>query len=125
MAVAGGASLGAGAIHAAAIGVHAEHRQAVVAFTVVAALQLGAGVLTLAHPGRLLLTVLAAFNVGILGGWVLAKTTGIAFVDGLEDAESVQTADGLAAGLALVATVAGRRSPHPVASWGARQPARS
>lgn len=38
--IAGTFSLGAGAIHAAAIGVHAEHRQAALAFTLVAALQL-------------------------------------------------------------------------------------
>jgi hypothetical protein len=40
LSVAGGASLAAGAVHAAAIGVHTEHHQAVVAFTVVAAVQL-------------------------------------------------------------------------------------
>ncbi|MET0729400.1 MAG: hypothetical protein ABWZ76_13985 [Acidimicrobiales bacterium] len=105
-AVAGGASLGAGAIHAAAIGVHAEHQQAVVAFTIVAAVQLGVGALTLARPGRILMGVGAVANVAILGGWVLAKTSGIAFVDGLEEAEAVQTADGLAAGLAAVAVLA-------------------
>jgi hypothetical protein len=37
---------------------------------------------------------------------VLAKTNGIWFVDGLDVAEPVQTADGLAAGLAIVAVLA-------------------
>ena len=41
--IAGMASMGAGAIHAAAIGAHAEHRQAVLVFAVVAAVQLGWG----------------------------------------------------------------------------------
>src|SRR3712207_1155191 len=41
--IAGVASLGAGAVHASAIGVHAAHRPAAVAFAVLALLQLGFG----------------------------------------------------------------------------------
>jgi len=104
--IAAGASLGAGAVHAAAIGVHSEHRQAVIAFTVVAAVQLGWGAAALARPGRLLLALGALANAGILAGWAVAKATGISFVDGLEQAEPAQTADVLAAGLAGVALVA-------------------
>ena len=106
MAVAAGASLGAGAVHASAIGVHSEHRQAALAFTVVAALQLGWGLLALLRPGRLLVAVGALVNLAALGGFALAKTSGISWVDGLEEAEAVQTADGLAAGLAVVAVLA-------------------
>lgn len=106
LAVAGGASLGAGAIHAAAIGVHSEHHQAVVAFTVVAAIQLGWGAVALARPGRLLLALGALAHAGALAGWVLAKLDGISFIDGLDVKEPVQTADGLAAGLAAVALLA-------------------
>lgn len=106
MAVAAAASLGAGAVHASAIGVHSEHRQAALAFTVVAALQLGWGLLALLRPGRLLVAIGAAVNLGALVGFALAKTSGISWVDGLEEAEAVQTADGLAAGLAVVAVVA-------------------
>lgn len=106
LAVAGGASLGAGAIHAAAIGVHSEHRQAVMAFTVVAAIQLAWGALVLARPGRIILAIGSLANVAIVGGWVLAKLNGLSFVDGLERSEPVQTADGLAAGLAVVAVLA-------------------
>lgn len=105
-AVAGAASLGAGAIHAAAIGVHSEHRQAVVAFTVIAAIQLGWGALLLARPGRLLVAAGAMAHVGVIGGWLLAKTEGISFIDGFEASEAVQTADGMAAGLAVVAVLA-------------------
>lgn len=104
--IAAGASLGAGAIHAAAIGVHSEHRQAVVAFTVVAAVQLGWGAAALARPGRLLLALGALANAGFLAGWAVAKVSGIGFVDGLEQAEPAQTADVLAATLAGVALVA-------------------
>lgn len=106
LAVAGGASLGAGAVHAAAIGVHSEHHQAVVAFTVVAAIQLGWGAAALARPGRLLLALGALANAGALAGWGVAKLDGISFIDGLDVKEPIQTADGLAAGLAAVALFA-------------------
>jgi len=105
LALAGAASLGAGAIHAAAIGVHSEHRQAVYAFTATAVFQLGWGAIALVRSSRWLALVGAVGNAVIFGGWVLAKTTGIGFVEGLTEAEAVQTADGLAAGLAVVAAL--------------------
>jgi hypothetical protein len=105
LALAGAASLGAGAIHAAAIGVHSEHRQAVYAFTATAVFQLGWGAIALVRSSRRLALVGAVGNAVIFGGWVLAKISGIPFVEGLGEAEAVQTADGLAAGLALVAVV--------------------
>jgi len=98
--LAGTASLGAGAIHAAAIGVHAEHRQAALAFAVVAALQLAWGGLALLRSGRVVIALGALIGTGAVGGWLLAKTRGIGFVDGLDQAEGVQLADGLAALLA-------------------------
>jgi hypothetical protein len=106
LAVVGAASLGAGAIHAAAIGVHSEHHQAVVAFTVVAVIQLAFGAVALARPGRIVLTLGAIANILFVGGWVLAKTKGISFVDGLEVSEPPQMADSMAAGLALLSVVA-------------------
>ena len=107
LAVAGGSSLGAGAIHAAAIGVHAEHRQAVAAFTVVAAIQLGWGAILLARPGRLLIALGVVANVAIAGMWLLAKTSGIGFVEGLGEVEPVQFADSMAAALAIAAALGG------------------
>lgn len=106
-AVAAGASLGAGAIHAAAIGVHSEHRQAVLTFTVVAAVQLAWAALALARPGRWVLAAGVVVNGALFGGWVLAKAQGISFIDGLDAKEPIQTADALAAGLAVAATLAG------------------
>ena len=98
--IAGTASLGAGAIHAAAIGVHAEHRQAVIAFTVLAGLQLAWGGSRSLRSGRVVNVLGALIGAGAVAGWMLAKTQGIWFVDGLDQAEGVQLADGLAAGLA-------------------------
>jgi hypothetical protein len=102
---AGLASLGAGAIHATAVGIHGEHRQAAVAFALLAAFQVGWGALALLRPPRALIAVGAVGNAVAVAGWVLAKTTGIGFVDGLEAAESPGFADTTAAALAAVAVL--------------------
>ena len=117
------ASLGAGAIHATAAGAHSEHRSAVIAFVLTAVAQIGWGAWAYSRAGRLVCLVGAAVNAAAVGGWVLAKTSGIGFVTGLDAKESVQFADALAAGLAAVAVfgalaaLVGRLSfstgPHP------------
>jgi hypothetical protein len=104
--LAGAASLAAGAIHAAAIGVHSEHHQAVITFTVVAAIQLGFGAVALTRPGRLVLALGMLANAGLVVGWQMAKTSGISFIDGLEVAEPRQFTDMAAAALAAVAALA-------------------
>src|SRR5690349_20518515 len=83
IAIGGAASLGAGAIHAAAVGAHSEHRQAVIVFSVTALLQLGWGAIALVRSGRLLASAGIVINSAALVGWVMAKTSGISFVDGL------------------------------------------
>jgi hypothetical protein len=107
LAIPGLASLGAGAIHAAAIGVHSEHRQAVLVFALLAAFQVawGALALTRSGPGPVVAIVGSAGNLVAFGGWVLAKTSGIGFVEGLDVKEGIQFADGTAAALALAAVV--------------------
>ena len=122
--IAGVASLGAGAIHAAAIGVHAEHRPAAVTFSVLALLQVGWGALALVRSNRLIAAAGVAISAAAVGGWILAKTSGIAFVDGLDVAEPVQTADALAAGLAFAALVVGMASllARRVVAGDARRP---
>lgn len=103
--IAGGASIAAGAIHAAAVGSHAGQTQVVWTFAILAACQVGWGVLALSKPSRWLSIGGLAVNGGAVVGWILAKTSGIGFIDGLETAEAVQFADGLAAALALVAVL--------------------
>jgi hypothetical protein len=105
LAVAAMASIGAGVIHAAAIGVHSEHKQAVIAFTVVAAVQLAWGIGALLTSNRWVVLAGAAANTAAFAGWVMAKTSGISFVDGLDVAEGVQFADFAAAMLAAVAVI--------------------
>ncbi|HEX6418433.1 MAG TPA: hypothetical protein VFZ77_08045 [Acidimicrobiales bacterium] len=118
--VAAVASLGAGAIHATAAGAHSEHRAAVVAFAVTAILQIGWGALALARRWRPLAAAGAAVNGAALAGWVLAKTRGIGFVDGLDGREDVQFADALAAGLAAVAVAGAVVALAAWRSWAAR-----
>ncbi|MEJ7585447.1 MAG: hypothetical protein WKF43_15520 [Acidimicrobiales bacterium] len=104
--VAGLMSIGAGAIHAAAIGVHSEHRSAVLAFTLVAALQLGWGGLALVRSNRIVALLGALVGTGAFLGWAVAKSDGISFIAGLDEAEPIQTADAVAAGLAAATIVA-------------------
>ena len=104
LALAGSASLGAGAIPAAAMGIHAEHEQAARAFAVLAMAQLAWGayalVATRVRAGAVLGVVISGAAVG---GWVMAKTTGISFIGGLGTVEDIQWPDVIAAALALVA----------------------
>jgi hypothetical protein len=125
LAIPGIASIGAGAIHAAAIGAHSEHRQAVVVFAVLAAFQVGWGALALTRTHPAVAVAGALGNLGALYGWAMAKTGGISFVDGLEVPEAVQFADAAAAALAaatvvlvLVGALARRSGPERVITAG-------
>ena len=122
LALAGFASIGAGAIHAAAIGSHAEHRPAVVVFTVLALAQICWGAVALGAQHRVVALVGVGLNAAAIGGWVLAKTNGIGFVDGLNEAEAIQWPDGLAVGLAAVALLVCLRVA--IAGAGSRVPSR-
>src|SRR5882672_4268473 len=103
--VAGLASLSAGVIHAVAAGNHSEHRQAVIAFAATSIFQVAWGTWALLRSGRLLILLGAAGNAAAVGAWVLAKSNGISFIDGLETKEPAQFADTLCAVLAAVAVL--------------------
>lgn len=105
LSLAGLVSLGAGAIHATAAGAHSEHKEALWAFVGVALFQLAWGVLAMLRSGRLVALIGVVGNGAAVGGWVWAKVDGISFVQGLDEKESVQLADGLAAGLAIAAVL--------------------
>lgn len=109
LALAGLASLAAGAIHAAAIGVHSEHQAAARAFAVLAIVQIGWGVVGLVARRRSLALLGLAVNGAALVGWILAKTQGISFIDGLGEVESIQWPDALAAVAAGVAVLGSAR----------------
>jgi hypothetical protein len=101
--VAAVASLSAGAIHAAAIGSYSAWPRAAEMFTVVALFQLGWGALALVRRTKGVAIVGLVGLVGnaiLLGGWVLARSKGLSFIDGLEKVERIQVADALSAALA-------------------------
>jgi hypothetical protein len=104
LAVAGFASLGAGAVHFAAAGAHGEHRQAAVVFTALALAQLVWGGLALMRNHPLVPQVGVGLGLMALVGWGLAKSVGLPIV-GLEEVEPIQFADASAAALAALATV--------------------
>ena len=106
VAFAGVASLAAGAVHAAAAGIHAEHRQLAQIFIVVAALQMGAGLWALVRPVHVAAGGVIAVNALAVGGWLVTRMVGISWIDGLEVREAPQFADTACAALGLVAIVA-------------------
>ena len=105
LALAGAASVSAGAIHAAAMGAHSDHRQAVVAFALTAIFQVGWGALAVARSGRGVAVAGVLGNAALVGTWVLAVTSGIPLLDGLEAKESIELASASAAGFAALAVV--------------------
>ena len=104
---AGLASMGAGAVHAAAAGIHAEHRELAQIFIVAAVLQLGVGLWAVLRPTRLAAWAVVFVNVGAVIGWLYTRLGGISWIEGLEVREAPQFADTACATLAVVAVVAG------------------
>lgn len=94
------ASIGAGAIHAAAAGAHAEHPQTVMAFTALAALQIGWGVWALRSETDRVTKLGWGLGMAAVAGWAVAKTVGVGFVAGLDVPQPIGTPDGIAAALA-------------------------
>ena len=76
------ASIGAGAIHAAAAGVHAENPTLSRLFVLTAAAQILVGLLLLLRRGRLA-AVASSANARAVAAWAIAWTTGISWIDGL------------------------------------------
>ena len=119
--VAGLASVGAGAIHLAAAGSHAEHPTVARIFVVLGAVQLVAGlVLALSARPRRGRRRRAGRHRRASAAGCSRDTTGISWIDGLQESESPQFADTVCAvlgaiGIALGAVVAirgGRPAPR-------------
>ncbi len=115
IAVAAVASFGAGAIHAAAAGIHAEHPQLARLFVLCAAAQLGFGLWAAVRPTRLVAIAISVLNVGAVAAWLATRITGISWIDGLQVAESPQFADTVCAALGAVA--AGAAAAAALAGW--------
>jgi hypothetical protein len=98
------AGIGAGAIHASAVGAHADHRLLATIFVMVAVLQLATGVALLVHPGRAVAKAAVAVNAFAVAGWLLTRTVGVWLVAGLgvERPGFADTACAVLGGLAAV-----------------------
>jgi hypothetical protein len=121
MAVAALASIGAGAIHGAATGIHAEHPELARLFVVLTVAQLGVGLWALVRPTRWAAIGVVAVNAAAVIGWLATRLWGVSWVDGLQNREAAQFADTLCAGLgavaagcALGALLVGKREAAPV-----------
>src|SRR5687768_11137484 len=88
-------SVAAGFLHAAVIDSHRGHGIAASVFAAIAVFQIVWAGFVLARPTRWLLVAGAVGNAAIVVGWVLSRTTGIGFVDGFEDVESVTRTDAI------------------------------
>jgi hypothetical protein len=106
MQLAGLASIGAGAIHAGAVGLHAEHTTLARLFVVAAIAQLGVGLLALVKGGRFTAAGTAAVNLGAVAAWGATRLWGIGWIDGLEQAEDPQFTDTACAVLGAIAATA-------------------
>ncbi|HEY5664872.1 MAG TPA: hypothetical protein VIS05_12650 [Ilumatobacter sp.] len=106
LAIAAIASAGAGVLHAAAVGIHAEHAGLSRVFVALAAAQVAVAIAGFLRPGRLAAGALVTISVGALTGWIVTRLTGIGWIGGLEVAERAQLADTAAAILATTAAVA-------------------
>ena len=98
------AGIGAGAIHASAVGAHADHRVLATIFVVMAVLQLATGVALLVQPGRAVAKAVVAINAFAVAGWLLTRTVGVWLIAGLgvERPGVTDTVCALLGGLAAV-----------------------
>jgi len=100
------ASIGAGVIHGTAVGLHADHLTLSRVFLVLALLQVSWGVVALQRTQLDVVLSGLLVNGAAAIGWLLTRTTGIAFVSGLEISEKPQPADTLGAVLAVASVAA-------------------
>jgi hypothetical protein len=100
------ASIVAGIIHAGAVASHSDHRAAVWTFLITTVIQVAWGAYALARPQRWVAVVGVVIGGLAVAGWVVAKADGIGFINGLDDKEPIQLADGLCALLAAITMTA-------------------
>ena len=100
------ASIGAGVIHGTAVGLHADHLTLSRVFLALTVLQVAWGVVALQRSQIDVVLSGLVVNGAAAIGWLLTRTTGIAFVSGLEVSEKPQPADTLCAVLAVASIAA-------------------
>ena len=106
MQLAGLASIGAGAIHAAVAGLHADHVTLTRLFIAAAVAQIAVGLFALVKGGKLAATLVVGVSVGAVVAWSVTRLWGISWIDGLEESEAAQFTDTACAVLGGIAAVA-------------------
>ena len=106
MQLAGLASIGAGLIHAGAVGLHAELTTLARLFVAVAVAQLAAGLLALVKGGRLAAAACGVVNLGAVAAWGATRLRDIDWIAGLEVRERPEFTDTACAALGFVAVTA-------------------
>ena len=118
------ASMGAGAIHAAAAGVHAEHTTLSRLFVAVAVAQILVGLVTFLRGGRVVAVAAALVNGGAVVAWIVTRVSGISWIEGLEQSEAPQFADTVCAALGALAVGAAVVTLFGGTGWTRRPPRR-
>ena len=106
MQLAGLASIGAGIIHAGAVGTHAEAVTLARLFVACAVAQVAVGLLALVRGGRLAAALTLAVNVLAVGAWAATRRFDISWIAGLEHSEAPAFTDTVCAALGAIAAVA-------------------
>lgn len=107
----------AGVVHLLAVGGHRAHPVIAAFFVGTALAQLGWGVAVLLRPSRGLLLAGIAGNLALIGVWLASRTTGLPFVAGAEQPESVGVRDVVAVVLeSLAVATAGLAVVLPAAA---------
>jgi hypothetical protein len=109
VALLGAASIGAGALHAAAAATHGSTAAASVCFQALALAQLGWGAWAMVGSRRSILALGVLLSLGAVVGWVVVQSVGVGFISGLDDPHGIGWADGIAAALAAFAGLGGAR----------------
>ena len=106
MQLAGLTSIGAGAIHAAAAGLHAEHPTLSRLFVACAVAQIAVGLWAMVKGGKIAAALTVLVNVGAVAAWSVSRLWGVSWIDGLEESEAAQFTDTACATLGAIAAVA-------------------
>ncbi len=92
----------AGVIHAAVIGVHADQKSLVYAFTAVAAIQVSLAVLVWRRPTTAAVLLVAVVQAAMLSVYIASRTSGISFVSALKTKEAIGYTDAVCTAFEIV-----------------------
>lgn len=110
------AALTAGAIHAVAVGLHADDIGTARVFLLLATVQVISGVLLLTTARWTTVIAGVIVNVAAVAGWIVSRTVGVGIISGLAEPESPQPLDtvgALCAGASVAILVWGAVRPGP------------